>query len=46
MGNFYIYLVGYFRLFLIMAIVGNFLENKKDPMVIIVHDVKLMVGCF
>ena len=46
MGNFYIYLEGYLRLFLIMAMVGNFLENRRDSMVIIVDDVKLMVGCF
>ena len=46
MGNFYIYLEGYLRLFLIMAMVGNFLENRRDPMVIIVDDAKLMVGYF
>jgi len=26
--------------------VGNFLENRIELMVIIVDDVKLMVGCF
>jgi hypothetical protein len=29
-----------------MAIVGNFLENIIDPMVIIVVDAILMAGCF
>ena len=46
MGNFYIYLEGYLRLFLIMAMVGNFLENRRDSMVIIVDDAKLTVGYF
>jgi hypothetical protein len=45
-GNFYIHLGGYFRLCFIMAIVGNFLENIIDPMVIIVVDAILMAGCF
>jgi hypothetical protein len=29
-----------------MAMVGNFLENRRDPMVIIVDDAKLMVRYF
>ena len=46
MGNLYKYLGSYFRLFFIIVMVGNFLENRIEPMVIIVDDVKLMVGCF
>jgi len=45
-GNLYKYLGSYFRLFFIIVMVGNFLENRIEPMVIIVDDVKLMVGCF
>ena len=46
MGNLHVDLGGYFRLLFIVTMVENFIENRRDPMAIILDDAKLMAGCF